>query len=474
MNAYKKIFLGLMIATVAVLSSWADDFSFDDIMANDSSTDANAGATASPLEITGQADLPFRLSVNDLDDKSAWQENSTFNLGLNYTTDKADFVASLNLDKSVLSKYPEDLFDQLYTTYYINDSFDFSLGFQKVIWGKGDKLHVLDLVNPTDLTDFYNKDYLDQKLSQFLAKLDVAVGMNSKAEFVFVPTFTADRVATEGPWATTKAVYLKSLATKAVGNTAASAYVSAGGGVAGTLAMSQVADQYSEISDFTENTNSLKYSQAATRFTTSIAGQDLGFIYYYGHLRQPTVYATSTTLTVDTLKMQYDRVQVFGLEYGSVLAGFNLRGEAGYFMTDDFDGSDPNVANPSFQFLAGFDRGLPLHNLNINIQDMGKLTLMTNDLNVMDVDYNKDDEYLNNYLVTKISDTFNHEKVKPEVVTFLETRDWDGFVRPKVEWEINGNYSLSMAATFYFGDEDTDFGQFDKNDFVELKAIYRF
>ncbi len=473
----KKLALAALLAAAAQFT-WAQDFSFDDLMA-DTGMDSGTGISASALSITGTAELPVRLYTNDIDKNSLWLEDSSFTLGLKYETEKADFIANLRLDKNVFTDHFEDLFDEMYATYYATDSIDFSLGYQKVIWGKGDKVHVVDLVNPNDLTDFYNKDYLDWKLSQLMAKMDVGIGMNSRLELVFVPTFTPDRVSTDGTWATSKAAGIMELATTAVTNSAVSAYnyyEAAGNAAYGTLAMADIADSYNGIEDFTGSTSSLKYSQAATRFSTSLAGHDLGFIYYYGYLRQPTVYVTSdlSTLTVDDLHMNYDRVQVFGMEYGSVIGGFNLRGEAAYYMTDDFDGSDATVANPSFQYLAGFDRSLPVHNLSINIQDMGKLILMNSDLNMGDVDFNAKDEYLSNYLIMQVSDSFNHEKIKPEIITFLSTNDWDGFVRPKVVWDINGNYSLSLAGTFYFGDDDTDFGQFSDNDFVELKATYSF
>ncbi|MBF9017341.1 MULTISPECIES: hypothetical protein [unclassified Oceanispirochaeta] len=466
------------------LNAFAEDFSFDDIAADDSvdmgMMDMGIGG-GSALELSGNVELPIRMYIHNIEEDSTWLEESKFNLGLNYSTDKTDFVASLNLDYSVLTEYPEDLFDELYVTMF-SDYVDLSLGYQKVIWGKGDKLHVVDLVNPNDLTDFYNKDYLDWKMSQFMAKLDVSVGMSSNFEFVFVPTFTPSRFATEGPWATSQIKAVSALAETAVINTSVAAYnntlAATGSAAAASLAMAQVVQDNSSLDDFTPNTNNLEYSQAATRFTTSVAGQDLGFIYYYGFLRQPTVVLTenpgATTFTVDNISVNYDRVQVFGLEYGSVLGGFNLRGEAAYYMTDDFDGTDAAIANPSFQYLAGFDRNIPIHNLNLNIQALGKLTVMTDDLSPTDVDYNADDTYHSNYILAKLGDSFNHEKVKPEVVAFFNIEDQDGFVRPKVEWEINGNYSMSFSGTAYFGDEEGDFGQYSDNDFLEIKAIYRF
>ena len=71
-------------------------------------------------------------------------------LDLLYSTEKADFSASLNVNEGDLT---DDLFDELAVTWY-EDGFSLSAGYQEVVWGKGDKIHVVDVLNPMDYTDF--------------------------------------------------------------------------------------------------------------------------------------------------------------------------------------------------------------------------------------------------------------------------------------------------------------------------------
>jgi len=483
----------LFLLTGASLS--ADDFSFDDVFAEDDSAAFGGGESTPSLKVNGTLEMPVRLYTGDLSDGDSWTADNWKNndweidprlrLDLSYSAGKADFFASLNLDENTLTDNPTDLFEELYVAWY-DDKFDASLGYQIAVWGKGDKLHVVDVLNPLDYTDIYNQDYLDMKIPQFMARVNIPLGMNSLLELAYVPTFTPDRLAMDGRWAMNEANALTGAVTTAVTNSAAMEYQNAykaelmAGGTAiaadmkATAAMALFAEQYGNAEAFLPETNTLEYGQGALHFTSSMAGVDFGALYYCGFMRQPTIAITPTApaLTVEDIDVNYDRVHVFGLEAGTVLAGFNLRGEAAYYMTEDFDGTDAAVMNPSMRYLAGFDRNLPLHNLNVNFQALGIHPLMTDDIKMGDVEYNNDGS--TTFLVTKISDSFNHEKLKPEVLFFYNVEDNNAFLRPTLEMEYNGNFSMKFSGTGFWGEDDTFFGQFSDNDFIQIETIFRF
>jgi len=481
----------ILCAGLLALLPWGvftDDFGFDNLFEEEGTQGTSA------LEIRGTVETPLRLFLEDIDKDSPTTQKAKMDLELKFSTEKADFTGSLKLD-GTSPKETEDLFNELYVTWYTSGG-DLSLGYQKVVWGKGDKTHVVDVINPEDFSDFLNADYLDRKIPQFMIKTDIPLGLSGKAEVIYIPAFQGNQQATEGPWKTSAIEQMEGLAKKAVSNAAIAAYQEAytetlttalaastpqaqaeiAADIAGTAAMAQIASQYSNVEAFLPRTNTIEYSQTALRLTTSIAGQDLGMIYYYGFLKDPTLVLKTSPdapdFTVKDIDITYNRLQVLGLEYATVAGGFNLRGEGALYLTEDWEGDDPVVPNSSLNYLAGFDRGLPLNNLNVNLQYLGSYTLKGDNLSDTDLEYGA--EETTSYLIGKISDSYNHEKIRPEVSGLLHLEEDSGFLRPALEWDINGNCTFKAAATYYWGEENTTLGQFDKDDYGEIKMIFRF
>ncbi|MDC7219066.1 MAG: hypothetical protein PQJ59_03935 [Spirochaetales bacterium] len=494
----KKIYPLLGAVLFAVLPLAADDFSFDDLMSGDVSTDSGSGddfdfgsdfgfgdtgSSASALSISGDAELSLREIAgddnwDDLLEGSEWDWSPSLTLDLLYTTDKADFTANLNVNEDDLS---DDLFNELAITWY-EDKFTLAAGYQEVVWGKGDKVHVVDMLNPMDYTDFLNADYLDRKIAQPMLKVNIPHSRNGQLELVYVPFFEGDSYAYEGTWATSDAVALMSTLETAVKNSAYAEYnaASAYGDEYATAAMISYLSGHDEADELLPDTDSLKYGQAAIRGTASLGAVDLGAMYWFGYNRQPTVYYTGSDLEYyygtygyDDFDIDYDQLQVFGLEAGAVAAGFNLRAEAAYYMTEDYDGSDEDIINPSFEYVIGFDRNLPVSNLNLNLQANGSYTLFYDEIeSAYDVEYGDDETFT--LIICKLSDTWNHEKVKPEVTMIYCAEDQSGQISPAVAMDVDGNLSFEAKVTMFWGDDDSFFGYFDDNDFLELNAMFSF
>ena len=226
--------------------------------------------------------------------------------------------------------------------------------------------------------------------------------------------------------------------------------------------MLQYITEHDEADELLPDTDSLEYGQAAVRGTASIGGVDLGAMYWYGYNRRPTLSYQSDgdayAGEFEDYSLVYDKLQVIGLEAGSVVAGFNLRGEAAYYMSEDYDGTDADVINPSFNYVAGFDRGLPVNNLNVNIQVNGSWTLFSDGIEAGDVEDGDDETFT--LVVAKLSDTWNHEKVKPEVTVVYCAEDKSGQVKPAVAMEVDGNLSFEVSGTVFWGEEDSFFRLF--------------
>ena len=103
-----------------------------------------------------------------------------------------------------------------------------------------------------------------------------------------------------------------------------------------TLALSNMSSLNSNGDALYPNTRTLRYGQAGVRLTGTLAGIDWGTSYYYGHYKQPSFnagklttymqkYLANQTIEDDDKFLQYDQLQVFGLEAAFVLWKLNTR-----------------------------------------------------------------------------------------------------------------------------------------------------
>lgn len=453
----------------------ADDFSFDDFGGE---AGEGAAAAAPALEVHGDLTGQLRagISENSLEDlgdlekeNDAVSYKAASNLELSYAGETFDSLISLNLDTDRLDEDLAELFDEAYVRYYAK-GFDLEAGLMKVVWGKGDQLHVVDHLNSNDLSDLINPDYIDRRNAVPMAKVNIPLGMQGKLEAVYVPTLTPDTIPTEGAWVPGEAQALKEIMENQVEELALNTYLdimnSIGNAEVASLAQAKVLQEYADGAPFFPNTNTLDYGQAATRITGSFAGIDLGASYYFGFNKRPSaVFNGSGALE----GINYDRLHSFGLEAGGILAGFNLRSEAAYYMTEDLDGDDPAVHNNSFNYLAGFDRDLPLSNLNINFQVKGSI-IMNHDEIVSPLDVEGSSDQTNTMLVAKLSDSYNHEKVKAELKAIYEIEDEDFMINPALFYKPSGDIEFCASASFFGGEEDGLLGQFKDQSFLELST----
>ncbi|MBN2627709.1 MAG: hypothetical protein JXA95_13655 [Spirochaetales bacterium] len=478
----RNILIGGLTALMILAPLGADDFDFGDFMAGD---EGGAAASVPSLDMGGTLSVPFRASWGDWTEGDNWKRENLeegsctvdpdLKLDLSFSSDKADFKAVINANEADME---DNLFDELSLTVY-GDNMTAALGWQKVVWGKGDKVHVLDVLNPMDYTDFLNPDYLDRKIAQPMIDVAIPHRLNGKLELVYVPFFTADKLSSEGAWVMGET---QDLINRVQGYVQAEAisrfagtYDAAVGNYGDTLANAMAAaaqtaflSENSSLVAFLPDTASLKYGQAGVRLTATLGQADLGAVYYAGRYRTPSVSGTS----YDSLDIDYDPVQVFGLEAGMVLAGFNLRGEGAYYMTQDIAGDDKDVHNNSLNYVAGFDRDVPLHNVNVNLQVTGAYILNHDRIESGDIE--ADSDLTETTLVCNLSDSYNHEKVEPEVTLSYRVEDRSGMVKPSVDWNVDGNLTLTGSGTFLWGDDESFFGQFAGNDYVSLEAAYSF
>lgn len=176
----KKKFL-LWVLPIALFGTlFAQDSFFDDAgeIASDpaemnfglaetdaSSTMSSASMSKSEkmLEWHGFAKLNTRLWVHP--DVKRADAIPVFGLTVSHSNAKTELSTDLQLNVRTIKDYPLDILNELTMRVYLGDCV-LSAGKLKLVWGKGDMIHVLDVFNANDLTDFTIPAYIDRRIGE--------------------------------------------------------------------------------------------------------------------------------------------------------------------------------------------------------------------------------------------------------------------------------------------------------------------
>jgi hypothetical protein len=456
-------------------------------------------------------------------------------LGVAYSGNKADASLMLNLNEKTLKKYQEDIIDELILRgYFLDSRLTIEAGKMKVVWGKGDKLHVLDNFNADDYTDFIITDYIDRRISTPMLRAVYAFGSTVPItlEALWTPFLPTDRFAKDGIWMPASYAQLATITRNVL-----------------MWNYNNHCIELTDLSEFNEDdmypdTHNLKYSQGGAKVSGTLAAFDWGVSYYIGRYKQPSANLEATLLPIATAlkykeaalkykeaaetasasatraytagnmtagaeyanaarnyaalaseaaanaksvsrrlglpSLDYDRKQTIGLEFATVVGRLNLRGEAGFNMTEDWDGDNPWVHNNSIQWLFGFDFDLPISNLNVNLQETGTYIMNSNKVDggvfaEYDVDYDPKSRYTNDKLVLNISDSWKNDKFKPELTLMWGIERGDFVMQPKFTFAPNPNLSFTLSGLImYEKDEYSEFYSWKNNNFVNLGVKFEF
>lgn len=508
--------LALLSTSILAAQDFGDDFGSD--FGSDFGGDfgdSSSSFSASSLEVTGEAEINFRAYFDDEGeyglpvDEWKTEANPKGKINLKYSTDAVSADVKFALSKDILDNYHEDVIDELTLESYFGN-FVVQAGKMKVVWGKGDKLHAIDNFNANDYTDFLIPDYIDRRIAEPMVRVlynvpkDVGPFSSSRLELVWTPFMTADRYASSGRWVPAQVKTLKNTLTTTAGSAIVAQGMTAGvanaayansqtdaAKAAAVQAQSLYTTMLSNSSSLADNlypdTNQLKYMQAGARFTTTTGSLDWGLSYYVGRNKKASFdYSKMNSFVSTYLKtgaaddddkfIDYDFLQVFGLEAAKTFGAYNFRLEGAYNLTKDTAGDDPTIQNNSVAWVAGFDRDLPLSELNVNVQGQGKYILNHDKINDNATD-TESGTYENDIkLVVNISDSWNHGKVKPEVSAVYGFQHFDLIVMPKLTWYVSDGLEFCAKGMYMasYKSDRTEFEGWHNNGFVQFGAKYTF
>lgn len=220
----KKIIAASLVGAVALAGAFADDFDFG-------SDDFSFGGSdsASPVTVGGKLGVTARdyVSADHVETASDTpvDANVKANVTVEYSGDYADAKVDLDFNAKTVKDHPEDVINELSAGVNMGN-FRLEAGKMKTIWGKGDKLHVIDNFNADDYTDFIIPDYVDRRISTPMVKATYNFNYNGdvlsnmKLEGIYTPFLPVDRFASSGRWVPAQVTSLtgavKEKATRAV------------------------------------------------------------------------------------------------------------------------------------------------------------------------------------------------------------------------------------------------------------------
>ncbi|MDE7290420.1 MAG: hypothetical protein K2N58_00075 [Treponemataceae bacterium] len=479
MKTAKKIFFISLVALFSMAQifaqDWDDDWSGDSVSVSNSSEES-AGGFWNKFKISGDASLGGRIYF---DGESAEKTEACaipeLEIGLDYEGSSTNFTARINLSERTLLHNQIDILDEFRADLFLGD-FVLSAGKMKVVWGKGDKLHVLDNFNANDYTDFLIPDYLDRRAGEYMFRVQYNAPSVFRLEGIWTPIMRGEIYAESGRWVPNKVNRLTNQIMTIVGSQPLN-----GMNVSNLLEMMKIQDE------MYPNTNRLEYGQFGFYGNFSIGAVDLGVSYYNGHYKQVSANMSSTIMAAQGVpgydgmpSLEYDKLQVFGLDAQTAAGPFTLRAELAYNLTKDTAGDDPWVHNNSISYLAGFDVGIPLHNLNLNVQGTGNFVLKNDKITespfkLYDTDYDPTGCYSNNKIVVQLKDTFYYEKVEAVVKAIYGFERRDLVLMPEVSYKIRDGWKAKLSGLFIhnFGDdEDSEFAGWLDNSFIQLTVSY--
>lgn len=473
----------------------AQDMDFGDDFGSDFGSDfgdssSSSSFSAGSFSVNGEAQINFRAYVDDkdtiglpIDEWNTWVDPKG-KIGLNYSNDTVSADVKFALSKDIITDYKSDIIDEL-TLEATFGNFVVQAGKMKVVWGKGDKLHVLDNFNANDYKDFLIPDYIDRRISEPMVRVlynapnDVGPFTSNRFELVWTPFITADRYAASGRWVPNQVNELKEELTKKAmssmspENPSYTAMLSRSSSLADNL--------YPDLYQ-------LKYMQAGARFTTTTGSWDWGVSYYFGRDKRASFDFLKMDSYVrkylngnageDDKFIDYDFLQVFGVEAAKTFGAYNFRAEAAYNLTQDVAGDNPRIHNNSVAWVFGFDRDLPISELNFNLQTQGKYIINHDEIDDSrnSLDTESSTYETDNKLVLNISDNLLHGKLKPEISAIYGFEHFDLIIMPKITWYVSDGLEFSANGMYMqsFIKNRSEFGDWHNNSFVQISAKYTF
>ncbi|HZJ88249.1 MAG TPA: hypothetical protein VFC80_03765 [Sphaerochaeta sp.] len=406
----KRIFtIGLVLTLVLPL--FAFDFFFDEGPSRNISFEVETGV---------------QTFVDD------WAVAPIANITLKAEQDGANYqaIAELSYDSELNSIEAQELSISLFM-----GSVTLKAGLMRHKWGSADTASVVDVVNGRDMRRGIIDDPDKMKRPDLMLTL-TKYWENSSVDFVFKPGFNPSLVAMDDSQFSVLDDQTKLL-----------------------LAANPV-----DVDALIPNTRELQKFSAGARYRFTFDPMDIALMYYYGYNHDPgfTVqlafdFSNFPNVTVDPILgsevVAFTRHQFIGLSSSLFLEPFTFALEGGMFLSEDSDGTMPELYNSKLVYLAEISYTNPSNALFLAFNYQGQMVL----------NYSADLEPSPTYpwLDTDLMAAFNYRPYQNNFAVAVEVP----FMREKLKVRAAGTYQLESQGFAIMGSTTYEF-----SDDVQLYA----
>ena len=317
---------------------------------------------------------------------------------------------------------------------------DVKLGRQILTWGTGDLLFIND-VFPKDFESFFigrDDEYL--KVPSDAAKFSLSNPLVS-ADLVLIPFFTPD-TALDGDRQSFYDMFLGRLAGKESGRL------------------------------LTEPPLQPDSTEVAARVYRNFNGYEAALYGFKGYFNQPMGIRSE-----NNKEFFYPKLAVYGasLRGPTPFVGGIVSGEVGYLDSlEDRSGADRLVENSAVKYLTGYERDFP-EDLRVGAQYFVEQMLDFNEFetNARSGDIPRD--RFRQLMTLRITKLFWLQTLEASFFVFYSPSDSDAHLRPRLAWQVNDQWKVTVGANVFFGRSDwTEFGQLEDNNNFYVRFRYSF
>jgi hypothetical protein len=346
--------------------------------------------------------------------------------------------------------------DEAYVDLYLGPV-DIRLGRQIFAWGRADGFNPTDNLTAWDYSDFL--DTVDEQLGLVAALATYYVG-DWSLEGVLAPAFTPS------VWPELDSRWWPELPEQ-IPNPA---FPRAG---------APLLEASYEFLDDVLPDEGLQALQYALRVTGLLGGWDVSVSWFDGYDDLPALHAStavdsSFTAARVEVEPRYHRRRSVGADFATTLGQFGVHGEAAYYLTADWSGTDPAIDDPYVHFVVGGD--FTFADV-VGSDDLFLLLEWSQELQVpaRGTSYRPSD--LNHAFRRSIFgkadlDLSEFSKLTLEGIYNFATEDW--YLQPGLVWSFADGVELLVDVDVLGGPPESLFGQFDHNQRLHVRFKYSY
>lgn len=414
--------------------SFKKSFGASLVVATDISYEFNS-KSFQKTELFIKPEFSYRLNKNSkfvLKGQIYTEQNDNLEVGVPKEETVSDFSKRLFIGDRASLELREFYF---YTN--IQKKLRLTIGKQQIVWGETDGLKLLDVVNPQNFREFILDDFEDSRIPLWSVKAEFDI-KNIGIQLVWVPDNTYHITQDfDAPF------FTKSL------------FQSPPEGIVTIFNKTIKPKRF--ISD----------SDIGLKLSTFAKGWDLSLNYFYYYNDLPVFYSdlqiSETEEPFVSISPKYERQHLIGGTFNKAIGSSTFRGEITYVFNQNFSSTNLNAiegieTSNVYKSAIGIDY--------IKGENVISIQLFSDIITDNISPYNRDKFETNTSVL--ISHEMMNDNLKAKALWVHNANHGDGFIRPQLSYWMNSNSQLFFGSTFFYGNKNNLFGQFNDRSRISL------